>query len=53
MGTVLFVSARNTNITSVQFVIKTDSIKTAAPEDAAVPEEKPLTFWQKLIRLFQ
>ena len=50
--TVSFVSDRNTNVDSVQFVIKTEAIEKteAAADDEA--EEAPLTFWQKLLRLF-
>lgn len=50
--TASFVSDQNTRVQSVQFVMKTDGIE--IPE-AAVPdagEEKPLTFWQKLLKLF-
>lgn len=50
--TVSFVSEQNTNVKSVQFVIKTAAIeKTAAATDTAT-EEALLTFWQKLLRLF-
>ncbi len=47
-----FVSDENTNVESVQFVIKTAPI-TAESEDSA-PEQEPeqLTFWQRLLRLF-
>ena len=50
--TVSFVSEKNTDVDSVQFVIKTAAIEKAeaAANDAA--EEAPLTFWQKLLRLF-
>ena len=47
-----FVSDKNTNIDSVQFVIKTEAVeieKTPAPEPAV---EEKLNFWQKLLRLF-
>lgn len=47
-----FVSEKNTNIDSVQFVIKTEAVeieKTPAPEPAV---EEKLNFWQKLLRLF-
>ena len=47
-----FVSDKNTNVKSVQFVIKTEAIDTEPlPEPLPVTEEK-LTFWQKLWRLF-
>ena len=47
-----FTSDKNTNITSVQFVLKTQAIQ--QPELTAVETEKPvkLTFWQKLLKLF-
>ena len=50
--TVSFVSDKNPDVASVQFVIKTAAIE--KPE-AAVPEtaeEEVLDFWQKLLRLF-
>ena len=49
---VSFVSSKNTNVDSVQFVIKTAAVEKpeAAADDAAA--EAPLTFWQKLLRLF-
>ena len=47
-----FVSEKNTEIESVQFVIKTDAVSAGdAAQQAETPEE-PLTFWQKLLRLF-
>lgn len=50
--TVSFVSDKNTNVDSVQFVIKTSAIeKTEAPA-ADEPEEETLNFWQKLLNLF-
>ena len=49
---VSFVSEKNTNIKSVQFVLKTEAIK--IPEEAViVQEEVKLTFWQKLKNLFK
>lgn len=50
--TVSFVSEKNTNVKSVQFVIKTSAIE--IPEVAAAEETtvKELSFWQKLLRLF-
>lgn len=47
-----FVSDKNTNVTAVQFVLKTSSVKQA---EADIPvSEKPaeLNFWQKLLKLF-
>jgi len=50
---VSFVSEKNTNVENVQFVLKTDPIEYNEPEnnDKAV-ETKPLTFWQKFLKLF-
>lgn len=50
--TVSFVSEKNTDVESVQFVIKTDAIKITEEEKAETAQEKELTFWQKLLRLF-
>ena len=50
--TVSFVSERNTNVNSVQFVIKTAAIEKNEAVADNVTEEAPLTFWQKLLRLF-
>lgn len=49
---VSFVSEKNTDVTSVQFVIKTAAIEKAAAKAVEAPAEAPLTFWQKLLRLF-
>lgn len=51
-ATVSFVSERNTNVKSVQFVIKTAAIEKSEVAAEIVTEEAPLTFWQKLLRLF-
>lgn len=51
--TLSFVSAQNTNIKAVQFVIKTDAIQVDDDEDTVIEEEAALTFWQKLLRLFK
>lgn len=49
---VSFVSDKNENVDSVQFVIKTDAIEKQEAE-AVVAEEKPKTgLWQKLMALF-
>ena len=51
--TVSFVSDKNTNVDSVQFVIKTSAIE---KEEAAAVEEavaEPTNFWQKLLALFK
>lgn len=50
-GAVSFISSQNTNVTSVQFVIKTEAIE--KPEKQVKTEKKEeLTFWQKLKQLF-
>ena len=49
---VSFVSDRNTNVSSVQFVIKTAAIEMPEAVQTEAAEEAPLTFWQKLLRLF-
>ena len=49
---VSFVSDKNTNVDSVQFVIKTSSIEKAESAATEETEEETLTFWQKLLRLF-
>ena len=49
---VSFVSDKNTNVDSVQFVIKTTSIEKAEVTATEETEEETLTFWQKLLRLF-
>ncbi len=47
-----FVSYKNTNITSVQFAIKTEAIAVQVSDSPeAAPEEKT-TFWQKFLKLF-
>lgn len=48
-----FVSSKNEEVNSVQFVIKTDAVEVPeAVETDAEPEAK-LSFWQKLINLFK
>lgn len=49
---VSFVSEKNTNIESVQFVIQTDAIEMEKVEEVQEAEDVPLTFWQKLLKLF-
>ncbi len=49
---VSFVSDKNTNVDSVQFVIKAAAVEKAEIAASAAAEEAPLTFWQKLFRLF-
>lgn len=50
--TVSFVSEKNTNVTSLQFVIKTDAVTIPEIADVEVKEVEHLTFWQKLLQLF-
>lgn len=52
LETVSFVSEQNTNIKSVQFVIKTDAIQVEEVETVEVEKEESLNFWQKLLDLF-
>ena len=47
-----FVSEKNTNIESVQFVIQTEAIEIAEAVDSEPIVVEKLTFWQKLLRLF-
>lgn len=47
-----FVSEKNENVKSVQFVIKTDAISAENASENNTETEKPLTFWQKLLKLF-
>lgn len=49
---VSFVSEKNTNVSAVQFVLKTESI--LAPESQGPPPAEPvqLSFWQRLAKLF-
>ncbi len=47
-----FVSEKNTDVTSVQFVIKTDKIEVKEKKPQKDKTEGKLTFWQKLLRLF-
>ncbi len=49
---VSFVSEKNTNVTSVQFVLQTEAIETEEPDGPAAAEEADLSFWQKLMQLF-
>ena len=48
---VSFVSEKNTNVNTVQFVIKTAAIEKAETTTDNTVESAPLTFWQKLLRL--
>lgn len=49
---VSFVSAKNSEISSVQFVIKTESVEIPEPEKPAEKPAEKLNFGQKLLRLF-
>jgi putative membrane protein len=49
---VSFVSDKNTNVSAVQFVLKTDSITIPEAPKAAAAKPAELSFWQKLLRLF-
>ena len=47
-----FVSEKNTQVESVQFVIKSAAVEPDEQQQDQTEEEKPLTFWQKLLKLF-
>ena len=47
-----FVSEKNTNVDSVQFVIQTEAIEIAESVEVEPVVEEKLNFWQKLLRLF-
>jgi putative membrane protein len=51
--TVSFVSSDNTNVSSVQFVIKTTAIEKPEAEEAVNDTTEQLSFWQKFKRLFK
>lgn len=48
-----FVSEKNENVTSVQFVIKTDAVEIPKEEHKKEEKKEKLSFWQKIIRLFK
>lgn len=48
-----FVSDKNTNVSAVQFVIKTASINTPEVSKAALAKPVQLSFWNKLLKLFR
>ncbi|WP_404408104.1 YhgE/Pip domain-containing protein [Jeotgalibacillus malaysiensis] len=50
---VSFVSDENKSIESVQFVIKTDSLKKEDAEEAEVEAEEEKGFWDRLVDLFR
>ncbi len=47
-----FVSNKNTNITSVQFAIKTETIAIPVPDSPEVMRVAETTLWQKFLKLF-
>ena len=47
-----FVSEKNTDVDSVQFVIQTEAIEIAEVVNTEPVVEEKLNFWQKLLRLF-
>lgn len=49
---VSFTSDKNTNITSVQFVLKTQAIQKPEVTESETIKPVKLTFWQKLLKLF-
>lgn len=49
---VSFVSEKNTNVESVQFVIQTEAIEVEETDEVVVIEEEDPSFWQKLLQLF-
>ena len=53
--TVSFVSDKNTNVSAVQFVLKTDAIDISEVEETVEVEAEPvkLSFWQRLLELFR
>jgi len=50
--TVSFVSEKNTQVSSVQFVLKTGAIYLPEAEEAPASKTVELNFWQKLLSLF-
>lgn len=50
---VSFVSEKNTNVESVQFVIQTEAIETEEPEEADETVEEEPSLWQKFLNLFR
>lgn len=51
--TVSYVSEKNTNVESVQFVFRTESVAIEEPEAPAPEPAKKQNFWQKLLNLFR
>ncbi len=50
---VSFVSEKNTNVESVQFVIQTKAIEVEEIENVEEATEEELSLWQKFLNLFQ
>lgn len=50
---VSFVSEKNTNVDSVQFVVQTDGIEIEEADDTINIEEKQPSFWEKFLELFE
>ncbi len=53
METVSFVSSRNKDVKSVQFVIKMDSIEISKDTPSVEGSTEKLTLWQKFLNLFK
>ncbi len=51
--TVSFVSEKNSEVSLVQFVLKTDAIELPKAETAESQPAEELTFWEKLVNLFK
>ena len=47
-----FVSEKNTQVDSVQFVLQTAAIQKSEPEQAPEQEQQEPSFWQKFVGLF-
>ncbi len=47
-----FASDKNTNVSSVQFAIRTDAISVQETSKTDPPPKEELTFWQKFLQLF-
>ncbi|QNU68127.1 hypothetical protein EHE19_006770 [Ruminiclostridium herbifermentans] len=45
-------SDKNTNVSAVQFVLKTESISITEPSKSVEVKPVKLNFWQKLLALF-
>jgi putative membrane protein len=50
---VSFVSSENKNVTSVQFVMRTDKIEKQEVKPVQSPDSEPETFWTRLLDLFR